>query len=424
MITKTKVYDSGLRLVVTKTDSKAVSLFIGVNTGSVNEDSTNSGISHLIEHMVFKGTKNRTSQQINREFESLGAVSSAFTSPYVTAFHSQCIEENAAKCFEVLSDIVLNPTFDELELKRERKVIFEEIDMYEDDPGSVAYDKFICKFFEGTKMGNLLIGTKKVLKNLKPEDLLSYMQKYYVAPNMVVSVAGGVDFETAEKFVTQHFACHFKNKSKSWLLNDDKKALVAPKSAFLGVKKDVNQANIIFGLPICSIFNDDRMAYGVASFVFGGSMSSRLGERIRNKLGFVYTIHALPDFYDLGGVLSVSFATNNQNQSEAILAIKQEMDDLKTGGMTDDEFERAKTFYKSIIILSEENSLNIARHNMINVLTFNEYKSIDARIDDVNKVTKSQVNRIFADMFSSKSICGAVVSSEPDIKVFEPLISG
>ncbi|MDR0850382.1 MAG: insulinase family protein [Christensenellaceae bacterium] len=422
MKTKTKVYNSGLRLIVSTTDTKAVSMFIGVDTGSVNEDKTNNGISHFIEHMVFKGTKNRTSEQINRDFESLGAVTNAFTSPYVTAFHSQCIDENADKCFEILSDLILNPTFDETEFKKERKVIFEEIDMYEDDPGSVAYDNFICKFFEGTKMGKLLIGTKKILNKLTPQHLRDYMAKFYVPPNIVVSVAGGVDFETAEKFVNKHFACRFKTKGHPHVYNQDKKVFMAPKSIFLGLKKDINQTNIIFGLPICGVFSDDRLAYGVASFIFGGSMSSRLSERIRNKLAFVYSIHALPDFYDIGGVLNVSFATNKEHQEEAILAIKQEMDDLMNNGVSDEEFNRAKTFYKSTIILSEENSINIARHNLTNVLTFNEYKSIEDRIAGINRVTKEQVNRIFKCMFQTKNVCGVVVSSEPNTKIFAPLV--
>lgn len=422
MITKTKVYDSGLRLIVSSTDTKAVSMFIGVGAGGVNEDETNIGISHFIEHMVFKGTKNRTSAQINRDFESLGAVTNAFTSHYTTAFHSQCIDENADKCFEILSDLILNPTFAEDEFKKERKVIFEEIDMYEDDPGSVAYDTFICNFFKGTKMGRLLIGTKKVLNKLTPQDLKNYMSKFYIPPNMVVSIAGGIDFETAEKFVERHFACHFKSKNKPYVYNQDKNIVMAPKSEFLGVKKDINQANIIFGLPICGVFSDERLAHGVASFIFGGSMSSRLGERIRNKLAFVYHIHALPDFYDIGGVLTVTFATNQENQQDAIVAIKQEMDDLKINGVSDEEFNRAKIFYKSTIILSEENSINIARHNMTNILTFNEYRSLEDRVEGINKVTKDQVNRIFKDIFETKNICGAVVSSNPDNKIFDSLI--
>ena len=240
---KTKTYASGLRLVVAnRPDSRAVSVFFGINTGSVNETDNNNGISHVIEHMTFKGTKTRTAEEISSGLETIGANINAFTSRYVTCYYGSCIKESAEKMTEIFSDMILNSIYDEEELKKELKVIFEEIDMYEDDPGSVAYDKYNEIFFEGTKLEKSVIGTKKVLGKLKRQDLIDYFNKFYTPNYMVVSFAGGITIDEADKLVKKYFNDYFKTKSKPILPTKTAEKLL-PKQNFSVTKKDISQTH-------------------------------------------------------------------------------------------------------------------------------------------------------------------------------------
>ncbi len=414
MEVKTKTYESGLRLIVANMpDSRAVSTFFGINTGSVNENENNNGISHVIEHMTFKGTKLRSAEQISTELESLGANINAFTSRYITCYYGSCIKENAEKCFEIFSDMILNSQYDEEELKKELKVIFEEIDMYEDDPGSVAYDKYNEIFFENTKLEKSVIGTKKVLKALKRQDLVDYINKFYVPHNMVVSFAGGITFEEADQMVSKYFNCGFKTKNAP-ILPYITKDMLLPKQKFVCQKKDISQTHIVLGYPTENVYSDNAAAINVLSFILGGGMSSRLFVRIREKLGLVYSINAMPELFDIAGNIIISLATNHTNQELALKSIREEIDNIAQNGVTQAEIDKAKTFCKSMIVMSSETTTNIARHNASNVMQFGRHKTIDDRIDEINKVTLEQVNTLAKEIFSSENYCMAIVSDNPN----------
>lgn len=411
---RTKTYPSGLRLVVsTMPDSRAVSTFFGINTGSVNETPKNNGISHVIEHMTFKGTKQRSAEDISTELESLGANINAFTSRYITCYYGSCIKENAEKSFEIFSDMILNSAYDEEELQKELKVIFEEIDMYEDDPGSVAYDKYNEIFFEGTKLEQSVIGTKKVLSKLHRQDLIDYITQFYVPSNMVVSVAGGITFEQADAMVEKYFNCGFKAKAEPIVPVPTKDKLL-PKQKFVTTKKDISQTHIVMGYPTENIYSKNAPAISVLTFILGGGMSSRLFVRIREKLGLVYSINATPELFDIAGNIVISLATNHTNQELALTAIREEIDNIANNGVTDAELQKAKTFCKSMIVMSSETTINIARHNAANTMQFGTYKTVDQRIDEIENVSLEQVNRLAKEIFTSQNYCMAIVSDKPN----------
>ena len=411
---KTKTYESGLRLIVANMpDSRAVSTFFGINTGSVNENEKNNGISHVIEHMTFKGTKLRSAEQISTELESLGANINAFTSRYITCYYGSCIKENAEKCFEIFSDMILNSEYAEEELRKELKVIFEEIDMYEDDPGSVAYDKYNEIFFEGTKLEKSVIGTKKVLNALKRQDLIDYISEFYVPQNMVVSMAGGITFEEADQIVSKYFNCGFKTTQQPILpvITNEK---LLPTQRFVCQKKDISQTHIVLGYPTENIYSPNAAAINVLAFILGGGMSSRLFVRIREKLGLVYSINAMPELFDIAGNIIISLATNHTNQELALKSIREEIDNIANNGVTQAEIDKAKTFCKSMLVMSSETTTNIARHNASNVMQFGKHKTVDDRIAEIEKVTLDQVNNLAKDIFNSTNFCMAIVSDNPN----------
>lgn len=411
---KTKTYESGLRLIVANMpDSRAVSTFFGINTGSVNENEKNNGISHVIEHMTFKGTKLRSAEQISTELESLGANINAFTSRYITCYYGSCIKENAEKCFEIFSDMILNSEYAEEELRKELKVIFEEIDMYEDDPGSVAYDKYNEIFFEGTKLEKSVIGTKKVLNALKRQDLIDYISEFYVPQNMVVSMAGGITFEEADQIVSKYFNCGFKTTQQPILpvITNEK---LLPTQRFVCQKKDISQTHIVLGYPTENIYSPNAAAINVLAFILGGGMSSRLFVRIREKLGLVYSINAMPELFDIAGNIIISLATNHTNQELALKSIREEIDNIANNGVTQAEIDKAKTFCKSMLVMSSETTTNIARHNASNVMQFGKHKTVDDRIAEIEKVTLDQANNLAKDIFNSTNFCMAIVSDNPN----------
>lgn len=411
---ETKTYPSGLRLIVESVPgNRAVAVFFGVNAGSVYEDEHNNGISHVIEHMTFKGTKTRSAEDISTQFECLGASVNAFTSRYNTQYYGKCIKENTEKMVEIFSDMILNSVYDEEELKRELKVIYEEIDMYEDDPGSVAYDKYNEIFFKGTKLEKSVIGTKKVLSKLKRQDLIDYIDKYYVPQNMVVAFAGDVTMAEADAMVKKYFNSAFKTKSKPI---DMKKTseVVIPKQAQIVTKKNIAQTHIVLGYPTDNIYSKNAAGINVLAFILGGGMSSRLFVRIREKLGLVYSINALPEFADIGGNIIISLATNSTNQELALKSIKEEIDNIANNGVTDAELEKAKTFCKSMLVMAAEVSTNKARNNASNILTYGKSITIDERMKEIEKVTKADVNKLAKSIFGRDDMCIAVVSDKPN----------
>ena len=417
----TKTYNNGLRVVFQKTDhTKPFTLMVGVNAGSVNESQENNGISHFIEHMVFKATTNRSAEDISKDLEGIGANANAFTNKYTTCFYATCMTEESEKCFEILSDMFFNSKFDQREIDKERKVIFEEIDMYEDDPSSVAYEDFTKLFFKGTKIEKTIIGTKKSLKNINREKILDYRKQFYTPDRIVVAVTGGIEEDILYGYIEKYFIPNLSKKEISIKESvQEKESKHIPQKKFNFIKKDIVQTNIVFGFPIKGSYTNDRMAYSLLSFVVGGGMSSRLFQKIREDLGLVYTVYCLPDFYDIGGTMVVSLATNSSQQAIAIEAIKKELDEVIKNGITQDELNRAKVFCKTLVVTSSETSINTTKHNAGDILIHNKIRTVDKKLADIQAVTLEQVNNLILDTFRYENMCGTIVSDKPNKQAFD-----
>ena len=415
------VFDNGLRVVLNQTEkTKPVSIMFGVNTGSVNESQENNGVSHFIEHMVFKGTTGRTAQDISKDLEGIGANANAFTSKFHTCFYATCMIDEVEKCFEILSDMFFDPLFSQEDIDKERKVIFEEIDMYEDDPGSVAYDDFTKNFFLGTKVEKSVIGTKESLKNINREQIVEYKNQFYTAPNIVITVSGGLEeneFLTLIKKYALNKLPETKFLAKE--VDYDKDTILLPEQKFNFIKKNIAQTHIVMGFPAKTIYSDDRMAYTLLSFIVGGGMSSRLFIKIREELGLVYGIHCLPDLYDCGGTVSISLATNHSQQKMAVKTIKEELEKLIKEGVTQEELDRAKIFCKTLIVTSSETSTNTTRHSTSDMLIYNKIRTVEEKLESIQKVTLEQINKLIRESFSFKNMCASVVSDKIDETIFD-----
>ena len=272
-----KTFDNGLRLVVTKIEGLlSVTAGVMVKTGSVNEEDFENGISHYIEHGLFKGTTNRTAFEISDRIDSIGAQINAFTSKELTCYYTKSTSERFEDSLEVLSDIFFNATFDDAEMKKEKGVIIEEINMCEDTPEDLLLDMLAESYYGKEGFGRTILGSIKNVSSFTKSDVKRYMDKYYTADNVVISVAGNVDEQKVADLVEKYFANHFnRTKSQPQFLTKSTHYMHKYK-----VKK-IEQTHIGLAMQGLSV-NDPKVdAFNIASTILGGGMSSRLFQTIR-----------------------------------------------------------------------------------------------------------------------------------------------
>lgn len=413
-----KTFDNGMRLVFKKVEKdRPATLFVCVKAGSVNETDKNNGISHFIEHLNFKGTQKRSAKQISTEFEEIGANANAFTSKFTTCYFATTLAEQMENCFDILSDIIFNSKYSDEDIDRERKVVFEEIDMYADDPESVSYEEFTKNFYEGTTLQKTVLGTKKSLKGITRQDIVDYVKSNYIAPNIIVSVVGHFEEDFIEKLTCKYFSNRFKDSCA--LPQIDKNKQVSPIKKFSFIEKDVAQTHITFGFPCPNTYAKNRMAYILAGFIFGGGMGSRLFQKVREEKGLVYSITSMPEMSSCGGDFVINLGTNKKNSLRAIKIIKSEIDNLKEKGFKEEELARAKIFSKSLIVSSSELGSDIAKSNALSVCTYGKIVSVKDKLEKIDNVTLKDINEVAQNVFDYKRVCGCVVSSQVDKTLFE-----
>ena len=264
---------------------KSISLGIWVKAGSIIETKENSGVSHFIEHMLFKGTKNRSSKELAREIDNLGGILNAFTSKECTCFYVKLLDEHIDIGIEVLSDMILNSCFDKKDIEKEKSVILEELKMYEDSPDDLSYDLLLENIYKDHSLGMNILGDRNTLKNFKRENILDYYNKYYVPNNSVISICGNFNFEEIVEKI--------KDKFKTWEAKEASINTTEPKfnPCIIKKNKDIKQVNLAINLKAIPMINDREVyALSVVNNVFGGSISSRLFQKIREEKGLVYSI--------------------------------------------------------------------------------------------------------------------------------------
>ena len=412
-----KTFDCGLRLCFKRVEeNRPATIFVLVKTGSNNETDENNGISHLIEHLNFKGTSKRSSKQISVEFEEIGANANAFTSKTNTCFFATALNENMEKCFDILSDIVFNSSYNPVDIEKEKKVVFEEIDMYEDDPETVCQEEFYKNFYAGTPMSRSILGSKESVGKLTREQIVEYVKNNYTANNVIVSVVGNFSADEIERLTEKYFVPFFKGKRE--IEEPVKSNVIIPNKSFGFVKKDIMQTQIALGFPCDNIFSKDRTDYILLSFIFGGGMGSRLFQKVREENGLVYTISCMPEFNQNGGDFVISFGTNKRNEKLAMELVKKEIDQLVEKGISEIELKRAKTFCKSLIINSTELGADIAKSNASNLATFNRVVPIEEKLKEIEEATLENINRLIKKVFDFSNVCGAVVAKDVDKNLF------
>lgn len=404
-MTYSKRYSNGLKLVVEKMEGLfSVSAGVLIKTGSVNETDQDNGISHFIEHAVFKGTTTRSAYEISDYIDRIGASINAFTSKEMTCYYTKSTSEHAKETLEVLSDLLFNATFLAEELNKEKGVIIEEINMSEDSPEDILFDLLATSVHGKEGLGRTILGPASNIKRFSKKDVDAYKEKFYTPDNIVISVAGNVDPKEIEKIVEEYFASKFQKKKgekqyKSKQLFTDK----------LHKYKKIEQSHVGIAMPAFKLSDDRGEALSIANVIFGGGMSSRLFQKIREELGLAYSVYSYISSYKDLGVLEVYAGVNTAQRDLAAQKIVEEIQRFNKDGITEQEFFRGREQIKSAFIMGRESTssqmLLFGRY----MLYFDKEFDIQEKLTKFDSLTKEEVESVIKKVFTADKIATATV---------------
>ena len=412
------VYPNGLRVVVdTNPSVRSVAAGIWVGAGSVKESESENGISHFTEHVMFKGTDKYSAFDIAGAFEGYGAHVNAFTGKEATCYYVKSVDEYAEKCFELLSHIFLHSAYDPDELDKERKVIVEEINMEEDAPEDICYDLLAATMYPDSALGRTILGPIENVNRFTREDVLSYREKFYNADNIVVSFSGHITPEEADKLVRRYFINDLSGRKSC---NASLPPLTV-KSNFSKRIKDFEQTNVGISYPSVPFGDPRYAAQSIFGILFGGGMSSRLFQRIREQMGLAYSVYASPILYTSSGSFDILLNITAANTKKAVEAVKREIDEVLQKGVTEEEFIRAKVQMKSSLVFSQESVQNMMTAQGKLMLLSDKLYSVDQRIAEADAVTKEEVETFLRGLLVPSGVCAAYVGKSNGTDIMEIL---
>ncbi len=402
-----KQLDNGLRLVVNQMSGlMSVTMGILVHTGASVESDKEDGISHFIEHMMFKGTKKRTAFKISDEMDRIGAQMNAFTGKDLTCYYAKSTTGHAEEAFEILADLFLNSTFPEDEMSREKGVIIEEINMNEDTPDDLCLDMLSRAYYGERGYGRNILGPRKNVEGFTRDDIKSYMQKRYCSDNIVISMAGNIDINIAEAMVEKYFA----GIQKCCCSKTDVKVELQAKSLYK--TKDIEQVHIGIAFPSVKRYDKLFDATQIMNAILGGSMSSRLFQTVREELGLAYTVYSYISTYCETGTLAVYAGVNAEKYKQSAEAIYSCVNDLRKKNISEEEFLRGKEQLISSQIFAQESTSSQMLLFGKELLYRGRVYNFEDRVNKISSVTlKDVLDAIdvnFDDKFKAVSLVGAV----------------
>jgi predicted Zn-dependent peptidase len=391
---------------------RSISIGIWIKTGSRDEDLQWNGISHFIEHMVFKGTAHRSAEDIARQVDSIGGNMDAFTAKECICFNIKVLDEHLPIAMDVLSDLVLNPTFDTQDITRERSVILEEIKMDEDSPDYLVHEIFSLNFWKDHPLGKPILGTKDTVKRFERPPVLDFYAQRFSPGNIIICAAGNLDHAKFVELVSKHF--HAMKPVKNGFHSAPPR--VVPK-IILRNKKALEQVQICVGVPSHPIAHEKRHASYILNTLLGGGMSSRLFQNIRERQGLAYAIYSDLSPYRDTGCLSVYAGTSRESANKVVQSIVAEFRKLKADHVPAEELRRSKDQLKGSLMLSLESSTarmsNLARQEMY----FDHFNDMDELLQKIEAVTADQLQQLAQEFFHTESIAVTVLGNLNGLKL-------
>ena len=391
---------------------RSVSIGIWIKTGSRDEDLQWNGISHFIEHMVFKGTKHRSAEEIARQVDSIGGNMDAFTAKECVCFNVKVLDDHLPIAMDVLSDLVLNPVFDGADITRERGVILEEIKMDEDSPDYLVHEILTQNFWKDHPLGKPILGTKETVKKFEQPVVLDFYGQRFAPGNLIICAAGNLKHAQFVELVAKHFA-QMQAKKNGFHSPQPK---IVPR-IIMRNKKALEQVQICVGVPSHPIAHQKRYASYILNTLLGGGMSSRLFQNIRERQGLAYAIYSDLNPYRDTGCLSVYAGTSRESAGKVVQSIVSEFRKLKTETVPPEELRRAKDQLKGSLMLSLESSTarmsNLARQEMY----FDRFYTLDELIEKIEGVTAEELKELAEQFFHTDSIAVTVLGNLNGLKL-------
>lgn len=387
---------NGIRVVTEKIPHvKSVSIGIWIETGSRYENEVNNGTSHFIEHMLFKGTEKRTAKGIAESIDNIGGQLNAFTSKECTCFYAKVLDNHLPIAIDVLSDMLLNSKFDEEDIVKEKSVVIEEINMYDDSPEDVAHDLLSKTIFDGNSLALPILGDLNTVKNLSRSNIIDFFKKHYVPKKTVISIAGNFEANETKALLEQYFGW--------WHGNEETPNAVIPpeiKQKLNFKNKDTEQLHLCFGLEGVSQGSDDLYALLVLNNVFGGSMSSRLFQKVREDRGLAYSIFSYPSSYKNAGIFTIYAGLNPNQLFNVTELIFEDIKDIKSTYLSFDEISRSKEQLKGNYILGLESTSSRMTSLGKSELLLGKIHSPREILEKIDNVTLESVKNVTDKVFN------------------------
>jgi len=399
-IRKTTLPNGMLVLTECMSHMRSVAMGVWINSGSRDEATHQNGLSHFVEHMVFKGTTTRDAKQLARETDAIGGNLDAFTGKEAICFNIKVLDQNVPAAMDLLADLVLHPVFAPDDVQREQSVILEEIKMDEDNPDYLVHEIHTANFWKGDPLARSILGTAKTVSSFDEQAVRDFHSSRFTPRNMVFSAAGNLQHEEIIAMVERYFGplaapsetiAHFPPPS------------VTPHIT-LKNKRSLEQVQLCLGVPAPAVDSRDRYVLYLLNTILGGGMSSRLFQAVREEAGLAYSIYSeLSPFRDTGA-LSVYAGTSIEKTREMLRLILQELRLIKDTPVTDDELKRAKDQSKGNIVLGLESSAarmsNLARQQMY----YGKFSTVDEIVAEVDRVTPADIQRVARELFRPELI--------------------
>ena len=396
-ITKT-VLPNGLTIVTEHIPSvKSVTAGIWVKSGARHETKQQAGVTHFLEHMLFKGTKNRTAFEIAQSMESVGGYLNAFTSTEYTCYYARCLDTELHTALDVLSDMVMNPVFPKDEIEKEKKVVIEEMKMYRDSPDDYLFEEFTSHLFKDHPLGRPILGYEESVSAFTDDDLFQYMRDRYAPENLIVAVAGKVDHDTVLRYC------------QSVLITEDR-TLVEPiveelsplDTTPLSLTKSIEQTHYIWGRRGLHFDDDQKYVLLLTNTLLGGGMSSRLHQNIREKYGYCYSVQTFNQSFSETGIWGVYVGTDAEYVEHVHELVVEQLNLLARHELANKELSEAKAQLKGKLLLSQENTSNRMMRLAKSEIYYKRHVDLDELVEHIDSVSVEDIIS-FAQDFMNES---------------------
>jgi predicted Zn-dependent peptidase len=391
---------------------RSISVGIWIGTGSRRETSDQNGISHFIEHMLFKGTTNRSAEDIARSVDSVGGNLDAFTAKELVCFNTKVLDQHLPRAFDVLADLVLHPLFRDEDIDKEKGVILEEIKMDADSPDYLVHEIFSANFWKDHPLGKPILGTRETVKRFDRQMIDEYYRAVYAPSNLLLTAAGNLKHDSLVNLVRQHFESLPPNGSAPPDPVPATHARIALRN-----KKSLEQVHMCLGVPSYPLPHEERFACYVLNTLLGGGMSSRLFQNIRERQGLAYAVFSELSPYRDTGCLSIYAGTSVESVGKVVESVIKEFQQLKQETIGEEEVRRAKDHLKGSLMLSLESTSsrmsNLARQEMY----FGRFFTLDELVESIELVTAEDVQRIARAFFDPKHIALTVLGNLDGFKI-------